>query len=914
VHRRVLVAAIGVAIAIAALWWWRRSGEPTHAPQSVASTIHRMTRAAARHSSVSGRVTRRSDGGPIAGAVVSIGKPWTGAAEVPAVLATTDGDGRWELPELAPGTYVLAATARGFVPAIHNQFEIAPDRSPPDLDLALDAGGTPVTGTVRDVNGSAIAGARVIAHAASADDIGHVELVAVTGANGSYRLDLADGRYQLEAAHDDYMPASESIELVGAAKTVDLVLFPGATVRGRVIAGDTGDPVPDATVLAFGLRGFDVARSDADGKFALHHLGGGAISVRAYARDYATTDATMLVLGIGQRLDGVELVAERAYTVSGHVAIKGDPKAGLAGVYVLAAGLDNRLPPDRTGADGRFEIIGVPPGSHRIVAALDALMQDTTVEVIDHDVTDVVIELVARATLSGRVEPGAIADVTLEIDEDVSSARFDEMEMSRLVRATSDATGRFSLRNVPRGRFAIRALTKDGLAGTLAVTSTTADQTGLVVPLSPRASIAGRVVDTNGKPVTTGTVYAYLEDSPLYRLRGHYAAIAADGTFKLVGLDAGTYALSAPDGDPQAKLEVVVGTRAERTGVTLTVSALDGEIRGRVVDLDGKPAANAWITVNPGETPLAMARDRTVTDRDGKFVVGRLARGKYIVRAESASAYGMKTDVETGGTITLALAAPGALTLRVAKDGAPVTQYEVGCQGPAWLIDQVKSADGSHTFSRAAPGEYTCDVHTDRGTFTRKVSVAAGASAKLDVDILPERSASLTGVVVSIVTGKPVAGISVWARGSDGATTDANGRFVLEHAAAGDGELMLSPRDNITYRGFEKRAYTAKPDERVDLGTIRIAPPRTGEAGSYGFGVDGKDGGLRVTSVRPDGPAELAGIKVGDVIVTIDGVAVASIDLESAKRLVISGNVSIGQTATLGLARGATITVTAVKW
>src|SRR5262249_33727178 len=158
-----------------------------------------------------GRVTRRSDGSAIAGALVAIAKPWSGVTDKPATLVTTDSNGRWDAPDVAPGAYLLTATAPGFLSATLERFELAPGEGHTNVELALDAGGAAVSGTIADINGSPIAGARVIVHATFALEVSHVQFVTVTRADGGYRLDVADGSYQLEAAHDDYMPGWQNV-------------------------------------------------------------------------------------------------------------------------------------------------------------------------------------------------------------------------------------------------------------------------------------------------------------------------------------------------------------------------------------------------------------------------------------------------------------------------------------------------------------------------------------------------------------------------------------------------------------------------------------------------------------------------------------------------------------------------------
>jgi hypothetical protein len=915
VRDRRLVAIVGMLVALAiAIWWWHRDDEPQRTRDTVAATIHRMSRAAAEApASVSGRVTRAGDGAPLAGAIVTISRPSSGVIDTPAIVATTDTDGRWAATDVAPGMYGVSATARGFVPATRENVAVSLGGSGA-IDLVLDAGGFAVTGTVKSADGKPVTGARVICYRFGTGKPSFA-LVATTAADGTYRHDLADGEYQLETTHNDFTRQWENVHIAGAPKTVDFVLLPGATVRGQVVSRDTNDPVPDATVMAFGPRGYSTARSDREGRFALHHLGGGASWIQVYGREYATTEPTMVMLSIGEHLVDVPVVADRAYTISGRVVDKGT-RSGIAGARIMTDVQNPRLPENTTSADGSFEVVGVPTGSRRVMASIGARSGYRDVE-IEGDVAGVEIEILARATLSGHVDPAGVAEINLAFGDDVAEKQFAEGIELRLVTATSDASGRFTLRDAPSGQFSIVAVSNQGLGGTLAVTVTSADQTELLVPLSPRASIAGRVVDAKGKPVANTYVHAWPEDTPMWSVKMStkaYTPVAADGTFKLVGLETGTYDLALlGDRASRGRVSVTVRARTEVTGVTLTVEAFDAEIRGQVIGLDGKPAVGAWVTAARDEQMAAMmSRDGVPTDGDGRFVLGKLAKGKYSVHAEGSrdSSYGSRADVETGSAVTIVLAPLGSLTVQVTDDGKPVTEYDVGCQGPTHIGGRVTSSDGSHTFERVPPGEYECEVYGP-GNRSGNVTVSPGATATLVLAKPAERWASLTGTVVSAITGNPIVGITVSA-GDAHMQTDAAGRFVLDHAPA-SGDVWFRPRE-MTYRGMEIRHYNSKPDERLDLGMIKIAPHRTGVAGTYGFGVEVAGGKLVIRSVLPDGPAEAAGVQVGDEITTIEGHAVGELGVETARRFVMSGNVSVGQTTTIGVARGVSITVTAVKW
>jgi hypothetical protein len=219
------------------------------------------------------------------------------------------------------GGYKVTASAVGFLPASTSSLAVAAGEHKDRVDLALASGGTTVSGTVSDIGGGVIAGARVTMHAISsrARDATD-EVVALSGDDGRYQLTLAAGDWAAAATHDDDTRERKWVRVTTTPLVVAFVLAPGATLRGQMIASD-GTPVADAEVISRAeRRGLDSsgrAIADTDGKFALKGIGAGAFALTASARGYASnspTDGRMPVMSqsagamrftltAGQRLD-----------------------------------------------------------------------------------------------------------------------------------------------------------------------------------------------------------------------------------------------------------------------------------------------------------------------------------------------------------------------------------------------------------------------------------------------------------------------------------------------------------------------------------------------------------------------------------------------------------------------------------
>jgi hypothetical protein len=795
-----------------------------------------------RPATLEGRVTRKADGSAVPGAVVSVtvrefgGSLFATAGGGRSVVVVADASGAWTATGVTPGPHVVSAAAADLLPATI-AVDVAPGSTRRGLDLALDAGGAAVTGTVTDIGGGGIAQARVTArpYGLAALDSSD-EFVAVTKDDGTYRLQLPDGSWHAAVTHDDYADATRSFELRGRPVTLDFQLTPGGVVRGVVVARDTGTPVPGARVTASGghgrddddMAGLGGVPADDTGAFTLRGLASGSLSLRASGRGYASSDPTVVDVAIGEEVSGVRVVVDRAYTISGFVVRDGKNGEGIPGVRVgvfsiaKETGMFAHQP---SADDGYFEILGVRPASYMIAALGEGVMLEIgkPVAVVDRDLTDVLVTMKTGATLSGKVTPPAVARLSLEIDPSkVGLGNMFDVAKAALVHGASDATGAFALKSAPPGTFTLVAQTADGSTGKLPVTITTADQTGLVVTLEARGSISGRVVDPGGGAVAGVTVQAQSVGGG-FRMdmdSGPSSAVtAADGSYKVAGLDPGDISLTVEDEDgPLAWAEPIGGKNqddrdapvrkqldgaAELTGVTLAVEARDGVIRGLVLDASGKPAPDVWITARSTQSPwmravearteeskaqAAAAEGKTevkvevktedtedqggeafemwgrgktaLTDEAGRFTISKLRRGTYNVVAEAAKGgtRAQKSGVKTGDTVTLRLERLGSLAGAVTRSGAPVTDYDIQCRGPSGESRRhVTAADGAYTIERLAPGTYRCDVSAGEGTASGSTSVSTGG-ARLDLTLVGW--ASVTGVVVG-KDGQPMVGLKV---------------------------------------------------------------------------------------------------------------------------------------------------------
>lgn len=907
--RRYIVA---VLIAGALLAWWlaRRGDDAPRVADGQESTERRTglrtERAGVEVIELTGRVTRSNDGVGLAGATVAIAARIETAIVPPTIVVTSDRDGEWRAP-VQRGSYVVSAMILGYVPA-HAERE-APGR----IELGLAAGGATLSGTIADSTGGPILGARVT----TTRD--HAEFVAITDAKGQYQLTLPDGGFWVGATHQDYVSANSFVMLAGSPATLNFTLDPGSAIDGQVIARETGQPVPDAIVELVDSLGQTESRSDSqisdrDGHFVIHHVPAGRHGLVARARGYTTATPQPLAVGVGEPLDGVRVLVDRGYTISGRVKDGGN---NVAGVRVRAStrspipSASSRAP---SADDGVFELVGLPHGRYTLEATGDVVARATPIdiEVVDHDIANITVDIARGVTVRGRIDP-VVTGITYIYRTDPGSSWWSRDGMI-------GPNGELVFPHIPRGRYSLVADAPDGREGSTSVRVTDGDVEGVVVKLEQRAALSGRVVDERGMAVAGCFVAANFA----------MTTTRADGTYRFVNLQPGRIEVTAGyddtiaaygNGDPAhppTVVEVAIG--AEKTGVAIVIESRDRQITGRVVDADRKPVPDAIITArrrlptDHDNSDLSVrATTQTLARPDGSFTLARLAAGIYQLEATDArgTARAVVRSIQAGQDVAITLGLLGKLRGQVTIGTRPVTSYDLACYGPTTAKRRIEAADGSYQLDGLAPGAYTCGVTSGEGTAGGRVEVKADGT-RLDLALVGR--ATLTGTVVDIWTGKPVPGLAVASYASaigssvENSTTDAIGRFVVDHAISGSGfvSIDLSPRRNVA---LGRAKYVAAEGEHVDLGVIRVLPVPGDEPGTFGMGWSRS---FVITDILPTGPAARAGLREGDQISAINGVPVSSLTPFVPYAFVADEMVTAGQTYRLDLERGEKVSVTAV--
>lgn len=488
------------------------------------------------------------------------------------------------------------------------------------------------------------------------------------------------------------------------------------------VVNSSGGATPDAIPTIIIGRLF--TQTDSNGDFTLSTVPANTYTATAYEKGYiATTSASFTVTaGATTTAPTIALPAVQFGTVTGTVddstgapvsgalvflkpdnSSGGPPVSPLPILSAIGAGGQFFATTD---SSGNYTINNVPTGSYTAVGSAKGDESFTTASftVAQGSNTAPAITLTVRtAPVTGTVT-GTITDasgnplsdalVTLTVDTSSSTGSTTTPHF-RLLFATTDPSGDYTINNVPTGSYIVNASDKGFVKNTsasftVAAGSNTAPTVALTAIVT--GTVTGTITDSNGNdlsgaritlvlaPSTTSSsggssnASAILPISPIGFGRVFTATTDSSGDYTINNVPTGNYTISVTDkGFTKSTGTAFTIAGGSNTVPTISLTALPtpvfGSLTGLVTDSSGNEITNARVIISPvvdsttSTTPTPGPHAHVYfakTDSTGTFTLSKVLAGTYTITAfakgfekNTSASFTVASGTNTAPTVAL---------------------------------------------------------------------------------------------------------------------------------------------------------------------------------------------------------------------------------------------------------------------
>ncbi len=819
------------------------------------------------------------EGSAVAGAAVRVEaqaqppvRPW---------VAKTDAKGAFVVETLVPGVYSVEVTAEGHETSVLPEVRVPSDR-PVRISVQRTSS---ISGKVQDSSGQSVDTAVVVV---AGSGIWPPRKVKV-GSGGTFEISgLPGGIYELRARAGTAVSEPKEGLLVepGTPQSVVLRLAPGAALKGQVLDAETEKPLAGAevTVAEESLSFTPMAVKTAeDGSFRVAGLRKRSHRVSIRYPGYVPVVGQEREPGDQTHTFGLR----RAAVIAGAVVDeRGEP---VSGAHVELVGTTETGSP-----------LALSAGSVAFSSALFETQLEGPLPLLPSGELGVTHGAVPPIPASARTDPPSAASSAAAASRgaDLSSSKLKEAKAKAASRAVadgfvSDQQGRFRIAGVPPGTVQV-LVRRSGYAPSTSEPRTIAP--GSTVPdfrivLSRGGKVEGRVVDERDFPVSGVRVELHAERETFPRLM----ISEADGTFQFGGVYGATVVTAYPPGLPPTRVNVEVGSGKTRH-VELVLRSQAHTLTGITSDMDGFPIQGVLIQVRS----LDAASPVTVTTRsasDGRFSVAGLPKPPYSISADHPDyaplQLGPVSSVERELAIELQAGVPVRGRAMDEWRGGPVQGAQITLldRRGGRRLETRTNARGEFGFRNVTSGDYTALVSKPGYLAERVPVVVRPDRRRMDaVELQPvylSAGGSVTGEVVDR-SGNLVSGAEVamgdppeWEKA---VRTDRQGAF--RHTGVPPGNTAISARHPTAGISEMKRmvrvfALQETPGILVRL-PERFIPDTSSESEDerqtgVAAQLTWKGGAVTVSRVVRGSKAQSAGLKVGDILLSVNGAPVKSV-------------------------------------
>lgn len=589
----------------------------------------------------------------------------------------------------------------------------------------------------------------------------------------------ADGSHAAAELTMDGELAPYENELIGSVRNEGGGPIPGATVtlskrpmQALVFVNDPIDTSSDIQSISGSDGSFRFLRIEANENYTLivdHH-------------EYSRKEVGNVRVGVSGTFEEPPITLTLGSTLSGLISDSGGNPVPAATIHLegMLAGLGNQASPDRmtTQSDnsGRYQFNNCPNGQRTMLVSADGygsvLIAGIKItakrRAVERDVKLEVAEMICGRVIDSNNQPVEGADV-IALSYSTGNTQCRDF-------AQTDASGEFCLEHLNPGQYTI-AVSSKGFRPERAQRVATSS-TGLVLELSPQASVSGRVVSKKtGEPLVTftcvlRTAYDNTTVTSPTSVRQDYRNPL--GEFTLTDVPPGSYVIEAKaQGFASSFSQRFIVSQGQILAGIAIEAAEGGSIMARVVDSNGNPIQGALVSTHDNdwtddaftralgaEYPTNATSKKVRTNKNGRFKIKGLSAANYqlriqaqghsrLVKRDVGVSNGRETDL---GSLRLAIGG-GISGLVVDPAGQPIVSARItlrmdGRRSTVFEPRETKSAaNGKYTFAnipaggykitamRSNPGDNVFGGIVDQKRSEQRVTVREGQEAKIDMRI-----------------------------------------------------------------------------------------------------------------------------------------------------------------------------------
>lgn len=719
---------------------------------------------------------------PIANALIE-------AIQGNAILSTTSTDnlGHYVLTGLAPGSYVLRASANLFQVSLQGVTVAANTQITSNFILQSQPGS--ISGFIQDANTLApIAGANVVILQ------GGVPVAsALTQSDGSYSISgLPVGSYVIQASANNFQLNQQGILVTpNAALIVNLSLneSPGF-IQGQVNDSATSLPISGATLTLYnGSLFIATVQTDMNGNYFLNNLAPGNYTISAAASNYQSVTQGVTVSSSATSTVNFSLASQPG-SISGTVTDQFN--VPVAGAIINVTRQQVLIGSVLTDSNGAYTLNGLAPENYIVsVNAAGFQFSSQGATVIANANTNISFALSA---VTGNINVTVVDGLNTPIPGAIVQVVQNQALFST---SLTDVNGTTTFSQLAPGIYNVIVSAQGFQTSFQSVSVASAGVSSVSFSLASNpGSLSGVINDqSTSQPLSNATVQISRGTTVVAT-----AISAVDGSFSINGIAPGSYTISVNIPNYQIYTAGLVIVSGQTTTTTIALMSNPGNVSGTVTDsVSGLGLPGTLVEVLQNSILIATHQ----TDSNGAYTISNLAPGNYLLRITNTNyqsslvSFAIQANTTTTTNVAL-ISQPGSIVGFVLDNNtqSPIVNASVNVLMGSFLIATATTdSAGKYVIGNLAPNTYQVNVQAMGYQIAVKaITVIANASVELDFGLT-----SLVGAVSGTVrdpSNLPIIGasISIYQGNTLISTTqtDANGNYTLSNLSPGTYTLVTT--------------------------------------------------------------------------------------------------------------------------